>query len=85
MDDNRTVVGRNPADSQWTHRVVEPGLIKGTEVARMASVHACVVRQWVRQGLLTPITLPSGGRRYRLSEVRTLLGLDRTSSTDGGA
>lgn len=78
----RDSIGRNPADAQWTHRAVPPGLIKGTEVAQMASVHAATVRLWVRKGLLTPVILPTGGRRYRRAEVMTLLGLDKDNEAN---
>lgn len=77
-----SAIGRNPVDNQFTHREVPPGLIKSREIQRLASVSDDTVRKWVRSGALTPVVLPSGGLRYKRSEVETLLGLDRTDGSD---
>lgn len=48
-------------------------LLKVEDVAKWANVHPETVRRWTREGALTAITLPGGGRRFRLADVEALL------------
>jgi len=47
-------------------------LLTPGEVARILRVDPKTVTRWARTGQLTAITLPSGHRRYRESEIRTI-------------
>jgi excisionase family DNA binding protein len=49
------------------------GLLTTTMVAQAFSVHRQTVGRWVKQGKLTVIRTPGGHRRFRESEIRSLL------------
>jgi predicted site-specific integrase-resolvase len=54
--------------SQETERMLRP-----REVAMLFKVDPKTVTRWAKTGRLTPITLPSGHRRYRSSDVESLM------------
>lgn len=49
-------------------RLLTPG-----QVARMFSVRTSTVRRWAVAGLLPCVSIPSGQRRYKESNVNALL------------
>lgn len=49
-------------------------LLTAAEVAALVPVATETVRRWTREGRLEAVTLPSGRKRYRESDVRELLG-----------
>lgn len=51
-------------------------LLTPREVAAMCEVRTTTVARWSRDGRLTAQRTPGGHRRYRLSDVRALLGAD---------
>jgi excisionase family DNA binding protein len=64
-----------------TSRAVETAaLLTPAEVARLFRVHLKTVTRWARAGKLTSMRTLGGHRRYRESEVRTLLGLAAIAS-----
>ena len=48
-------------------------LLTAAQVATMIPVHVETVRRWTREGRLLAVTLPSGRKRYRESDVEALL------------
>jgi DNA-binding transcriptional MerR regulator len=40
-------------------------LVRAAEAARRVGVPASTFRAWVRKGLIVPVTLPDGQRRFR--------------------
>lgn len=48
-------------------------LLRPHEVAAMLRVHPQTLRMWDRGGKLKPVRLPSGQRRYRMSDLEALL------------
>ncbi|MCL6559714.1 MAG: MerR family DNA-binding transcriptional regulator [Firmicutes bacterium] len=48
-------------------------LLLPREIASMFLVTTRTLGNWERRGLLTPVRLPSGQRRYRRSEIEALL------------
>lgn len=56
---------------EWV--VVEvPGLLKTHEVARLFGVHVNTVRNWANAGILHPVILPRGHRRYDPKEIERM-------------
>ena len=53
-----------------------PVLITGPRVAEMLAVSPETVRQWVKEGKLKPIVLPSGSKRFRLEDIEAILAGD---------
>jgi len=51
----------------------EEGLLLPREAARMLRICTRTLANWERRGLLVPVRLPTGHRRYRREEVETLL------------
>lgn len=49
-------------------------LLPPRKAAELLQVHPQTLRLWDRQGRLVPVRLPSGQRRYRLSDLRPYLG-----------
>lgn len=47
-------------------------LLTPGEVARILRVDPKTVTRWARTGKLSAVTLPSGHRRYRESEIRMI-------------
>ena len=45
------------------------------KAAEMLGVHAQTLRNWDRAGVLVPVRLPSGHRRYLVSDLEALLGV----------
>lgn len=54
--------------SQDTEKMLRP-----REVALLFKVDPKTVTRWAKTGRLTPVTLPSGHRRYRASDVEALM------------
>lgn len=54
--------------SQDSERMLRP-----REVANLFKVDPKTVTRWAKTGRLTPVTLPSGHRRYRASDVEALM------------
>lgn len=50
-----------------------PALLKPREAAAMLRVHPNTLWRYVSQGLLRPVRLPSGHRRYRAAEIQAIL------------
>jgi predicted site-specific integrase-resolvase len=48
-------------------------MLRPREVAMLFKVDPKTVTRWAKTGRLTPITLPSGHRRYRASDVEALM------------
>jgi excisionase family DNA binding protein len=53
-----------------------PVLITIPRVAEMFNVSPETVRQWVKDGKLTPVVLPSGSKRFRLEDIEQILAGD---------
>lgn len=53
-------------------------LLTTSEVADRYRVHPNTIRRWVRQGKISAITIPAGGRmkRYRKADVEAVLADD---------
>lgn len=54
-------------------------LITQTEAVRLLGVHRSTLLRWEELGRLTPVKLPSGHRRYRLTDIESIRG-DRASA-----
>ncbi len=54
--------------SQDAERMLRP-----REVAMLFKVDPKTVTRWAKTGRLTPVTLPSGHRRYRATDVEALM------------
>ena len=54
-------------------------LLRPQEVAAMLGVHPQTLRMWDRRGRLKPIRLPSGQRRYRMSDLEPMLQIPSVS------
>lgn len=54
------------------HPTDEP-LLKAADVARLLNVNRATLHNWVEAGLLPAVTLPSGHRRYRRSDIDAIL------------
>jgi predicted site-specific integrase-resolvase len=50
-----------------------PVLITGPRVAEMLGVKPEAVRQWVKDGKLKPVVLPSGSHRFKLEDIEAIL------------
>lgn len=50
-----------------------PALLKASEVGALLNVSADTVLRWTREGDLPSITLPSGHKRFRRTDVEALL------------
>jgi excisionase family DNA binding protein len=50
-----------------------PVLITAPRVADMLGVKPETVRQWVKEGKLKPIVLPSGSHRFKLEDIEAIL------------
>lgn len=48
-----------------------------TKAAQLLGVHEQTLRNWDRRGILVPMRLPSGQRRYRSQDLEALLGTGR--------
>ncbi|MHB1575198.1 MAG: MerR family DNA-binding transcriptional regulator [Candidatus Dormibacteria bacterium] len=44
------------------------------KASALLGVHAQTLRAWDRSGVLVPVRMPSGQRRYRLSDLEALIG-----------
>lgn len=67
---------RTPVDLSPPPRIIEPmpeDLMTTAEVARLVRRTPRTIRNWISQGLLTPLPLP-GPRLFRRSDVEQLLG-----------
>lgn len=53
--------------------MTDDDLLRPREVAEMFGVRPTTIARWAREGKLAPLYTPGGHRRYRLSELRTLL------------
>ncbi|MXQ66985.1 helix-turn-helix domain-containing protein [Actinomadura rayongensis] len=60
----------------------QPTLYTPAEVAQLFRVDPKTVTRWAKTGTLHPVTLPSGHRRYRASEIHKLLDLGNASGAD---
>lgn len=62
-------------------------LLRPSEVADMFGVRTPTIARWAREGRLASMLTPGGHRRYRLTDIRTLLtpaetGVDPVMVTD---
>lgn len=48
-------------------------MLRPREVAMLFKVDPKTVTRWAKTGRLTPVTLPSGHRRYRAADVEALI------------
>lgn len=48
-------------------------MLRPREVALLFKVDPKTVTRWAKSGRLTPVVLPSGHRRYRMSDVEALI------------
>ncbi len=48
-------------------------MLRPREVALLFKVDPKTVTRWAKSGRLSPVVLPSGHRRYRMSDVETLI------------
>lgn len=46
------------------------------EAAKRLGVHPTPLRAWEKQGLIRPVRLPSGQRRYPVEEINRILGTE---------
>ena len=51
----------------------ETPLLTAAQVAEILNTSTESVRRWAREGLLAAVTLPSGHKRFRRSDVESLL------------
>ncbi|WP_347405437.1 MerR family DNA-binding transcriptional regulator [Moorella sp. Hama-1] len=49
-------------------------LLSISQAAKKLGVHPNRLRAWEKQGLLIPVRLPSGQRRYPIDEINRILG-----------
>ena len=56
-----------------TDNKTPPELLTVKQVAAQMGVHPNTVRRWERRGILNAFRLPGGHRRFRRSDVETLL------------
>lgn len=56
-------------------------LLSISQAAKKLGVHPNRLRAWEKQGLITPIRLPSGQRRYPIEEINRILGTGRIKAT----
>ncbi len=49
-------------------------LLSMKKASALLGVHPQTLRAWDRSGVLAPVRMPSGQRRYRLSDIETLIG-----------
>jgi excisionase family DNA binding protein len=50
-------------------------LLKPREVAEVFGVRTTTIARWAREGKLMPLRTPGGHRRYRLQDIRQLMGV----------
>lgn len=60
-------------------------LLTTAEVAARLRVTVHTVNRYAREGLLPAIELPGGARRYRASDIATLLDPEPANGDDGAA
>ncbi len=51
-------------------------LLSMKKASALLGVHPQTLRAWDRSGVLVPVRMPSGRRRYRLSDLEALIGRD---------
>ena len=49
-------------------------LLSMKKASALLGVHPQTLRAWDRSGVLAPVRMPSGQRRYRLSDLEALIG-----------
>lgn len=49
-------------------------LLSMKKASALLGVHPQTLRAWDRSGVLVPVRMPSGQRRYRLSDLEALIG-----------
>ena len=52
---------------------MEKVLLTLSEVAQLLRVHANTLRRWDREGILKALRTPGGQRRYRKSDIDTII------------
>ena len=57
-------------------------LLTPREVAEIFGVRTTTIARWSREGRLTAFLTPGGHRRYRLTDVHTLLETEKTATPD---
>jgi len=56
------------------YNIMEDNLIKISEVAKLFGVTTRTVRRWEKSGKIKPILTLGKHRRYKLSEIKSLIG-----------
>jgi excisionase family DNA binding protein len=62
--------------NQRETKAIAEELLTPSEVAKLFRVDPKTVTRWARSGKLSAVRTLGGHRRYRLSEIRAILGLD---------
>jgi excisionase family DNA binding protein len=57
-------------------------LLRPREVAELFGVRPTTIARWAREGRLMPLYTPGGHRRYRLQDIRRVLGRDASPSAE---
>ena len=68
-----------PLDEQSLN---DAALLTPREVAAMFGVRTTTIARWAREGRFAPLLTPGGHRRYRLGDVREVLGSVQPSAAD---
>jgi hypothetical protein len=61
---------------------IEPLLVDRTEACRVLSVSLSTFKRMIAAGLVKPLTLPRGGRRYSVAQLREMIAAETASGTN---